>query len=327
MFTLRQIEVFNAVMETGSVIGAARMLNVSQPVVSRVLRHLEDQAKLPLFERSKGRLQPTYNSIMIYGEVSSIFSNIKKLQASIKRMSSGDGMILRIGSSPSLAAQIVPIAMRNLRKRYPKLVMRLDTLSVNQVNDYLLFSEGEMVIGVFKQDHPSISTQLLGSGEIVVVLPGTSGSAPEPDMISDLAKLMRGNLIGFESTTPHGRAISDYLAARGIVYDPTTIVRFAETACQMVQVGLGFTFVDSFTAASFERAGLTIQRLPDAPKMSVFVHTHAERGLSSFGQLLKEAVRAEVEGERAGFLQSGQKPDGHSISPESENRFRDKDGL
>ena len=60
MFTLRQIEVFNAVMQTGSVIGAAKMLNVSQPVVSRVLRHLEDQTKVPLFERSKGRLQPTY---------------------------------------------------------------------------------------------------------------------------------------------------------------------------------------------------------------------------------------------------------------------------
>jgi DNA-binding transcriptional LysR family regulator len=46
MLTLRQIEVFNAVMEAGSVVGAAKMLNISQPVVSRVLRHLEDQTKV-----------------------------------------------------------------------------------------------------------------------------------------------------------------------------------------------------------------------------------------------------------------------------------------
>ena len=67
MFTLRQIEVFNAVMETGSVIGAAKVLNVSQPVVSRVLRHLEDQAKIRLFERAKGRLQATANARMYHG--------------------------------------------------------------------------------------------------------------------------------------------------------------------------------------------------------------------------------------------------------------------
>jgi len=308
MFTLRQIEVFNAVMQTGSVIGAAKMLNVSQPVVSRILRHLEDQAKIPLFERSKGRLQPTYNSTLIYGEVASIFKNILNLQQSMERMSSGDDMTLRIGSSPSLAARIVPKAMLKLRKRYPRLVMRLDTLSVAQVNDYLLFGEGEMVIGVFQQDHPSLSTQLLGAGEIVAVLPDADAADHPSGAISDVAELMHGNLIGFEATTPHGRAISEYLNARGIRYEPTTIVRFAEAACQMVQVGLGFAFVDSFTAASFQSAGFTIIRLPDAPKMNVFVHVHVERGLSSFGRILKEAVRAEVDGELARFGEGRRSP-------------------
>ncbi|WP_236841677.1 LysR substrate-binding domain-containing protein [Bosea sp. PAMC 26642] len=256
---------------------------------------------MPLFERSKGRLQPTYNSTILYGEVASIFKSIQNLQHSMARMSAGDDMTLRIGSSPSLAARIVPRAMLKLRKRYPKLIMRLDTLSVAQVNDYLLFGEGEMVVGLFKQDHPALSTQLLGSGEIVAVLPEGQAAAYPADAVSDVADLLRGSLIGFEPTTPHGQAISEYLAARGIRYEPDTIVRFAEAACQMVQVGLGFAFVDSFTAASFEWAGFAIRKLPDAPRMNVFVHVHVERGLSSFGRMLKEAVRAEVEGELSRF--------------------------
>jgi len=305
MFTLRQIEVFNAVMQTGSVIGAAKMLNVSQPVVSRVLRHLEDQTKVPLFERSKGRMQPTYNSRLIYGEVASIFNNVCKLQHFMERMSSGDDMTLRIGSSPSLAARIVPRAMLKLRKRFPKLVMRLDTLSVAQANDYLLFGEGEMVIGVYQQDHPALSTQLLGSGEIVAVLPHDEAAAHPADTVADVAALMQGNLIGFEPTTPHGQAISTYLGARGIHYQPNTVVRFAEAACQMVQVGLGIAFVDNFTATSFGEGAFAIRRLPQAPKMNVFVHLHVERGLSSFGRILKEAVRAEVEGELARLPAAG----------------------
>ena len=40
---LRHIEVFNAVMLTGSVSGAARLMNVTQPAVSRTLQHAEIQ--------------------------------------------------------------------------------------------------------------------------------------------------------------------------------------------------------------------------------------------------------------------------------------------
>ena len=53
---LRQIEVFRAVMITGSVSGAARLLHVSIPAVSRLLSHTESRLGFLLFERVKGRL-------------------------------------------------------------------------------------------------------------------------------------------------------------------------------------------------------------------------------------------------------------------------------
>ena len=48
---LRHIEVFNAVMLTGSVSAAARMINVTQPAVSRTLQHAELQLGFALFQR------------------------------------------------------------------------------------------------------------------------------------------------------------------------------------------------------------------------------------------------------------------------------------
>ncbi|MCB1974687.1 MAG: LysR family transcriptional regulator, partial [Burkholderiaceae bacterium] len=56
---LRHIEVFNAVMVTGSVSGAARLINITQPAVSRTLKHAELQLGFPLFERTGGRLVAT----------------------------------------------------------------------------------------------------------------------------------------------------------------------------------------------------------------------------------------------------------------------------
>src|SRR5271168_4150847 len=46
---LRHMEVFHAIMRTGSVTGAARALNVTQPAVSAVLKHCETQLKMKLF--------------------------------------------------------------------------------------------------------------------------------------------------------------------------------------------------------------------------------------------------------------------------------------
>ena len=56
---LRQIEVFRAVMITGSVSGAAQLLFVSQPAVSRLLSQTENRLGFALFERIKGRLHAT----------------------------------------------------------------------------------------------------------------------------------------------------------------------------------------------------------------------------------------------------------------------------
>ena len=57
--TFKQIEYFRAVMETGSVSGAAKLLNVSQPNVSRMLKYTETRIGMTLFLRLKGRLKPT----------------------------------------------------------------------------------------------------------------------------------------------------------------------------------------------------------------------------------------------------------------------------
>jgi hypothetical protein len=55
---LRQFEVFRAVMIAGSINGAARLLSVSQPAISRLIGYMEQRVGLRLFERGRGWLRP-----------------------------------------------------------------------------------------------------------------------------------------------------------------------------------------------------------------------------------------------------------------------------
>ena len=61
---LRQMEVFRAVMLTGSIRGAAEVLHVSQPAVSKLLAHAARQSRLVLFERV-----PTTDTCCLWFEV------------------------------------------------------------------------------------------------------------------------------------------------------------------------------------------------------------------------------------------------------------------
>ena len=56
---LRHVEIFHAVFSNGSIRAAARALNVSQPSVSKMLRHAEDQLGFKLFTVVRGRTMPT----------------------------------------------------------------------------------------------------------------------------------------------------------------------------------------------------------------------------------------------------------------------------
>lgn len=71
---LRHIEVFQAVLQAGSVSGAARLLNVSQPNVSRVLNHAEQQLGFALFERSPQGLIVTPEGRRLMPEIDALFS-------------------------------------------------------------------------------------------------------------------------------------------------------------------------------------------------------------------------------------------------------------
>lgn len=56
---LRQIEVFQAVMYGGTTKNAARLLGITQPAVSTMVRQLEDRLGFSLFGRIGGRQPPT----------------------------------------------------------------------------------------------------------------------------------------------------------------------------------------------------------------------------------------------------------------------------
>ena len=136
---LRHIEVFNAVMLTGSVSAAARLMNVTQPAVSRILAHAELQLGFALFQRVKGRLVPTQEAQTLYPQVQQLFAQldeVQRLAASLKNPQRCDE--LRILTVFALSVELLPRALRAFRARYPGVAVTIDALHSPQIVAALL---------------------------------------------------------------------------------------------------------------------------------------------------------------------------------------------
>ena len=155
----RQLEVFHAIISTGSVTAAARLLNVSQPSLSRSLRRLESRLCVSLFERSRQRLQPTAEAMRLFTEVEGVMRQIRVLSVSVDRILEGESALFRFGATASVGRSLAPRAVRLLTQETPALRVFFDAVTRDQFQDYLLTGRGEC--GITLLMYPGINRTAL----------------------------------------------------------------------------------------------------------------------------------------------------------------------
>ncbi len=289
-FGLRQIEYFRAVMESGSVSGAAALLNVSQPNVSRMIRYTETRLGLTLFERRKGRLQPTPEATALFHEVQSLHLHLESLQDSVRRIASGAYRRFRVGASPSLGRHVVPSILSRLRSELGQLPVKFDILSVSQIIDYLVFGQGECACTIFPVTHPQIATEAGASGSLVCVVPRDHKLSGERSLT---AEALKGEpLIGFEPNTPHGRVVEAFFHAAGVSPEFATLVRFAESACAFVEEHHGVALVDEFTISGGAFPDLVPIPVAGRKPFRIYFHYAAQQPLSIAGERFRKLLGA-----------------------------------
>ena len=154
--TLRQIEVVRAVMISGTISGAAKLLNVSAPGISRLIKYTERSLGVRFFTRQNGRYFPTADAQMIFEQINAVYKKVDDLSDVIGKIGRGELSELRIGSVPSIAQVRVPRAVEKTRRRYPDLRMDINILKIEEAIDYLLLGKGDCAAISYRLDHPAL---------------------------------------------------------------------------------------------------------------------------------------------------------------------------
>jgi DNA-binding transcriptional LysR family regulator len=244
---LRQIEVFHAIMITGSLSEAGRMLCVSQPAVSRVLATAESRLKFLLFERVRGRLQPTPEARRLFSEVESIISGVNHFNSVARSLAEGDEGKLCIVSSPSYSEWLMPRAIDRFRARHPDVHISYRPMPFDALLPHMLLGRADLCISSMA---PPTSANLvakeIGEGSISCAIPRRHPLALA-DVITP-AMLRDQTLISYAGDSPFGRLISGFLEAGGVA--PHIEIRSTPEALALVRQGVGVALIESFGYAA-----------------------------------------------------------------------------
>lgn len=157
----RQLEVFRAVMATGSVSDAARLLHVSVPAVSRVLSHTETRLGFALFERIKGRLHPTAEARHLYQEVDQVYAGVQRISELAQELAQRRFGLLSVVSSPGIGQQMVPEAIARYHAAYPEVRLRFHCLSHDLLKEQLLAGRVDVGLSTLHMQHPQLTTRTI----------------------------------------------------------------------------------------------------------------------------------------------------------------------
>lgn len=264
---LRQIEVFRAVMLTGSISGASKLLFVSQPAISRLMSHTEQRLGLALFRRVKGRLYATPEARRLLNEVNAVYEGIERVNEIAEDLATNRTGSLRISCSPNLGQTVLPQAIASFRAAHPAVRIVVRTQIPGNMLRALLSGQAELAVSNMPLVHPSLESRLLVKNPMVALVP--AGHRLSGRSYVRPSELAGEPLIGYGADVPFGLLVREMFGSGFDDLDMRIEVEQAHVARALAQAGAGIALVDAMTV--FGQAWPNVMAIPIRTKVNASV--------------------------------------------------------
>lgn len=258
----RQLEAFAAVMSTGSITGAARLLERSQPAVTRLVQELEAEIGYDLLARKGPRVTPTEQGLLLFDEVERALRGFRRVHERAGEIARGQPGPLLIAATSALAVGLVPEALRLAEAKTGPLAVHLRTAAPEEVVHAVLFGAAQLGASSLPFSHQGLAAHWIGEVPCVAVL-------REDDPLARSRKLSLGALAGRRLVTMSNpfrlrHRLDAALAREGVEAaraQPLIETNSSVNALALVRAGLGVAVLESITARGALPEGLLVRPL------------------------------------------------------------------
>ena len=164
VFDWTLVRSFLAVLDAGSLMGAARQLGAQQPTLSRHVAELEAQLGAPLFERTGRGVLPTAAALAIADAARQMQAGADTLSRKLTRQREATTGTVRITTSAVAASYLLPPVLARLQQAEPGIAVEL--VASNQISN-LLRREADIAVRMVRPAQGSLVARKLGDIAIV----------------------------------------------------------------------------------------------------------------------------------------------------------------
>ena len=260
---------FGAVVEAGSLSGAARSLGLSQPTLGRHIEALETALGMSLFERTLSGLKPTETALRLYEPVAGAGRALSEAALMAEGSSAVLGGSVRLTASEMISNHVLPAMLADIRAKYPAVAIELVP---SDSAENLLLREADIAVRMFRPTQLDLITKKLGSIPLCCCAHASylarrgTPERPEDLRMHDLVGMDRSELI-IEGARAMGMTLERH---NFVIRTDSQTANWA-----LICAGLGIGFAQRQLVESTPGMRVLLPML-EVPALEVWLTTHRE---------------------------------------------------
>lgn len=254
--TIKHMRIFLEVYRTQNMTKAAKILNMTQPAVTRAVKEVEIYYGLCLFERINRRLFITESGTRFYSHALHIMEAFDMMETELKsRDLSGT---IHVGASITIGNYLLPQLTKEFQVKYPSRNVKVLVANGDRIQKKLLDNELDLAFIEGRTDHPDFVTKQVGSDRLVLITP-PGHPVMQMEQV-ELEDLMSWPFLLREEGSTVRALIDSYFAVRGLTLHPLWESASTQAIVRAVSCGLGISFLPEQLAAADIRSGKVMTR-------------------------------------------------------------------
>lgn len=294
MIDPRALRTFHQVCQTGSISGAARSLNISQPSVSAAIAQLETRLGARLFERTRAGIVLTPEGEALAARARMLDHLLRDAQSDVAAAGKGLGAPLRVGGTPGALVSLLPRALALMEAQHPHLT--LNVLERPDRDLMTMLRDGDIdlafVTTAIEAPPPDMDERTLARDPFALIVGRANDSLPERFSLKDAARLrwvlpeaqgafrrqVDALFLGAGAAVPGDAVRCDSLLTTKAIVRTSTRVTILPVQVAAAELSIGVLRAIALEEAGFER--------------SIGARWVKERPLSPMAALLLEQLAA-----------------------------------
>ena len=294
---LRDLHVFLAVAEWGSMAKAAHRLGVTQPAVSKSIADLEHTLGVRLLDRNPQGVEVTLYGNVLARRALAAFDELRQGVAEIKFMADPTTGEVRVGCNESLAAALLPAVIEGLSEKHPGVTVHVTQMSrpITMEIRELRARSVDLIIGrgIFPIPENDLNSEVLFEEPLIVVAGAQSKWARRRKL--ELAELVGEKWILYPPDEAPGILVEQAFEAAGLKVPQASLTTISFHLRDMLLMTADYlTVVPACMLRVLNAKHPTVKRLPidlAVQTRPVAIFTLRNRTLSPVAELFLQSLR------------------------------------